>query len=207
MFGGQSSKTTVLIGLRGTAAFQDDLRWADVFSKQGAGFVLLDGPAALPGGPKADEETKKVVAAVGKANLLLIASGLDPAQNRLVFESAGKPLFLLVNTPPGADILELVKKTKSAIGLVLGKDEDPAAYFKKLDAAKKVVGAENLSIVTENCLWGKPGREQMFGLIGELLKAKYESEDLANLFSGAFMSVLERARTTDAARPSGFMPF
>jgi hypothetical protein len=207
MFGSQSAKTTILVGLRGTAAFRDDLRWADVFSKQGVAFVLLDGPAALSGDQGSSEEAKKIVAAVGKANLLLVASGLDPAQNKLILESAGKPLFLVVNSQPGADILELVKKTKSSIGLVLGKDENPAAYFKNLDEAKKAVGAENLSIVTENCLWGKPGKEQMVGLIGELLKAKYESEDLANLFSGAFMSVLERARATDAARPPGFMPF
>jgi Peptidase family M28 len=207
MFGGQSSKTTVLAGLRGTAAFRDDLRWADVFFKQGAAFVFLDGPAALFGDQGPGEEAKKIVSAIGKANLLLIASGLDPAQNKLVLESAGKPLFLVVRSQPEADILELVKKTKSSIGLVLGKDEDPVAYFKRLDEAKKAVGAENLSIVTENCLWGKPGKEQVIGLIEELLKAKYESEDLANLFSGAFMGVLERARAAEAARPSGFMPF
>jgi len=207
MFGGQPAKTTVLVGLRGVATFRDDPLWADVFSKQGAAFVWLDRPAALLGDQGLNDEGKKIVAAIGKANLLMVVSGLDPAQNKLVLESANKPLFLVVSSQPSADILELVKKTKSSIGLILGKDEDPAAYFRKLDEAKKAVGAEILAIVAESCLWGKPGKEQMVGLIGEMLKAKYESEDLANLFSGAFMSVLERARATDTARASMFMPF
>jgi hypothetical protein len=84
--------------------------------------------------------------------------------------------------------------------LVLGKDEDPAAYFKKLDEARKTAGTANLSIVTGNCLWGKAGKDQMLGLIGEMLKAKYENEDLANLFSGTFLRVLDKARAGDSAR-------
>jgi len=39
-------------------------------------------------------------------------------------------------------------------------------------------------VVTENCLWSKAGKDQMVGLIGEMLKAKYENEDLMNLVSG-----------------------
>jgi hypothetical protein len=207
MGGSQPAKTTVLVGLRGIASFRDDLRWADVFSKQGVAFVFLDGPGSLFGDKGLSEEGKKIVEAVGKANLLLIVSGLEPAQNKALLESANKPLILVVKDQPGSDILELLKKTKSSIGLVLGKDEDPAAYFKKLDEAKKAVGADSLAIVTENCLWSKPGKEQMVSLVGEMLKAKYENEDLGNLFSGAFMRVLDRVRAADTARASLFMPF
>jgi aminopeptidase YwaD len=207
MGGSPSAKTTVLVGLRGIASFRDDLRWADVFSKQGVAFVFLEQPGFLFDGKALNEEGKKTVEAIGKANLLLVVSGLDPAQGKALFESANKPLLLVGNSLPDKDVLELVKKTKSSIGLVMGKDEGAAAYFKKLDEAKKAVGAENLSIVTENCLWGKAGKEQIVGLIGELLKAKYENEDLANLFSGSFMRVLEKARATDAARTFSFSPF
>jgi hypothetical protein len=154
-----------------------------------------------------NEEGKKIVEAVGKANLLLVVSGLEAAQNKALLESANKPLLLIVKSQPGTDILELLKKTKSSLGLVLGKEDDAAAYFKKLDEAKKALGAESLSIVTENCLWGKAGKEQMVLVIGEMLKAKYENEDLANLFSGSFLRVLERARATDTARAFSVMPF
>jgi len=207
MGGSQPAKTTVLVGLRGIVSFRDDPRWADVFSKQGAAFVFLDRPESLFGEKGMSEEGKKILEAIGKANLLLIVSGLEPAQNKALLESANKPLVLVVKDQPGSDILELLKKTKSSIGLVLGKDENPAAYFKKLDDAKKAVGADNLAIVTENCLWSRPGKEQMIVLIGELLKAEYENEDIANLFSGAFLRVLERARATDAAPAFSFMPF
>jgi hypothetical protein len=207
MGGGQGAKTTVLVGLRGIASFRDDVRWADVFSKQGIAFVFLDRPAGLFGDQDLNEEGKKVAEAIGKANLLLVVSGLNPAQNKALLENVKKPLLLEVGRLPDKDILELVKTTKSSIGLILGKDEDVAAYFKKLDEAKKALGAENLSIDTENCLWSKAGKEQMVGLIGEMLKAKYENEDLANLISGSFMRVLDKVRTTDAARTFSFMPF
>ena len=207
MGGGQSAKTTVLVGLRGITSFRDDLRWADVFSKQGVAFVFLDKPEFLFGDQGLNDEGKKSLEAVGKANLLLVVPGLSPAQNKALLESTKKPLLLEVTSLPDKDVLELVKTTKSTVGLVLGKDEDVSAYFKKLDEAKKAMGAENLSIVAENCLWSEAGKGQMIGLIGEMLKANYENEDLANLFSGAFMRVLERARATEAARPPAFMMF
>ncbi len=203
----QPAKTTVLVGLKGIASFRDDLRWADVFSKQGAAFVFLDQPGFLFGDTGLSEEGKKIVEAAGKANLLLVVSGLEPARNKALLESSGKPLFVVVDSLPDNDVIGLIKKTKSSLGLVLGKDENPAAYFKRLDEAKTALGAETLSIVTENCLWSQAGKQQMVGLIGEMLKAKYENEDLANLVSGSFLRVLERVRTTDANRPLSFMPF
>ena len=198
--GGQGGKTTVLTGLRGTAPFSDDPRWADVFSKQGIAFVALDGPGSLFGEKGLSDEGGKIVETLDKAGILLIARGLDPAQSKALLESSKKSVFLEMSELPGKDIIELVKKTDSAVGLVLGKDEDPAAYFKKLDEARKTAGTANLSIVTGNCLWGKAGKDQMLGLIGEMLKAKYENEDLANLFSGTFLRVLDKARAGDSAR-------
>jgi len=207
MGGSQPAKATVLVGLKGAGSFRDDLRWADVFSKQGAAFVFLDRPGFLFGDAGLSEEGKKIVDAVGKANLLLIASGLEPAQSGVLLEAAGKPVFLVAAQPPGADIVALLKKKKSSLGLMLGKDEKPADYFQRLDAAKASLGAENLSVVTENCLWSKAGKDQMVGLIGEMLKAKYENEDLMNLVSGSFLNILSRVRTPDATRSFSFMMF
>lgn len=198
--GGQGGKTTVLTGLRGTAPFSDDPRWADVFSKQGIAFVALDGPDLLFSEKGLSDEGRKIVETLDHAGILLIARGLDPAQSKALLESSKKAVFLETSEPPGKDIIELVKKTGSAIGLVLGKDEAPAAYFKKLEEARKMAGTANLSIVTGNCLWGKAGKDQMIELIGEMLKAKVESEDLANLFSGTFLRVLDKARSGDSAR-------
>jgi hypothetical protein len=207
MGGSQPAKTTVLVGLKGIGSFRDDFRWADVFSKQGATFVYLDQPGFLFGDTGLSEEGKKVVDAVGKANLLLIASGLEPGQSKALLEGSGKPLFLTSAKLPDKDIIALLKKTKSSWGLVLGKDENSADYFKRLDEAKASLGGENLSIVTENCLWSKAGKEQMVGLIGEMLKAKYENEDLANLISGSFLRVLDRVRTPGSGPSLPFWMF
>ena len=187
------SKTTVLLGLREVAAIRDEPRWADVFSKQGIGFVSLDQPESFFGAQGLSDEGKRILEAVGKANLLLIVKGLNPGQTKSLLENALKPVFLQTNALPGKDLLDLVKKTESTVGLVLGKDEDAASYVSKIDEAKKAIGAEYLSIVSEHCLWEKAGRDQMLNVVSELLRAKYEVEELANLFSGAFMRALNRA--------------
>jgi hypothetical protein len=187
------AKTTVLVGLRGVAAFRDDLRWADVLAKQGVGFISLDQPEACFDAQGLTAEGKRIVEAVGKANLLLVVKGLNSAQTKSLLAGAVKPVVLRTNSLPDKDILDLVKKSESTLGLVLGKDESAASYVAKLDAAKKAVGAEYLAIVAEQCLWGQAGRGQMLDVTAELLKAKYEVGELANLFSGAFMRALNRA--------------
>jgi len=208
MGGSQSGKTTILAGLTGTASFRDNLRWADVFSKQGVAFVRLDGPEGLFGDQGLSAEGKKIIEGVGQGNLLLVVSGLTPGQSKALLESAKKPVFLEVGGPvPDKEVLDLVKAKKSALGLVLRKDEDPAAYFAKLEEAKKALGAESLSVVAENSPWGDAGKKQLLGLIGQMLKAKYENEELATLFSGSFLRALDRARAADAARSAPSFPF
>jgi len=187
------SKTTVLVGLQGLASIRDDLRWAEVFSRQGVNFITLDRPESLFGDKGLNDEGKRIQEALGKANLLLIVKGLNPAQAKALLENSKKAVILQTSILPDKDILGLIKKTESAIGLVLGKDEDAASFVKKIDEAKKAIGTEYLSIVNENCLWQNVGKEQMLNVIVELLKAKYENEELANLFSGTFMRALNLA--------------
>ena len=208
MFGrGGPAKTTVLAGLQGTTAFGDDPRWADIYSKAGIGFVAIDGPGPMFQAKALSDTGKKVVEAIGKANLLLVVGGLDAAQGKAILENAKKPVFLKTGAVPEKEVIDLVKKTGSVIGLVMAKDEGAAAYFKKLDAAKKAAGAPYVAIVTENCLWTEAGKTQMVGVIGEMLKAKYENDDLTNLASGAFMRALRAARATEAAGTPAFMMF
>jgi hypothetical protein len=146
------------------------------------------------------DEGQKFVAALEKARILPIIKGLEPAQAKLLLENAKKPVMLYESTLPDKEILDLIKKTNSAIGLILGNEENAATYAAKIDAAKQAIGTEYLSIVGENCLWEDAGRKQMLNVISELLKAKYENEELAALFSGTFMRVLGRARAEDAPR-------
>ena len=195
MRGRMPGRTTVLMGIRGIGALRDDLRWAGVFSKQGIGYVFIDQPGVLFGGQGVSEEGKKIIEALGKANLLLIVKGLDSAQSKALLESVNKPVVLAVNNLPEKGILDLVKKTNSAVGLIFGANEDAAAYVKKLEEGKKAVGTEYLSIVAENDLWGKTAKDQMVKVIGGMLKVRFEEADLANVFSGSFMRALNLART------------
>lgn len=193
-------KTNVLLGLRGVATIRDDVRWAEVFSKQGIGFIAVEQPAFLFANRALSAEGKKLLEGILKANLLLVVKGLDGAQANLLLENAAKPVMIQSAAVPDKNTLDLLKKTGSVLGLVLGKDEGAASYFSKVDQVKKAIGTENVAIITQNSLWESAGKEQMLTVIAELLKAKYENQDMTNLFSGAFTRALNRARTEEPPR-------
>ncbi len=188
------AKTTVIAGLKGLASVRDEYRWAEVLSGQGINFIYLDGPGPLFGDKGLSEEGKKVLEAAGKANLLLIVRGLDAAQSKALLENAKKPVFLEVTDIPDKDVIALVKKTESAVGLILGKDEAAAAFAKKIDEARKSLGTDYFGVVNENCLWEPDGKGQMLNVIAELLKAGTPSDQMGPLFSGAFLRALNMAR-------------
>jgi hypothetical protein len=195
------SKTTVLLGLQGLAALRTDLRFADVFSRQGVAFVSLTQPGVLFGEKGLTIEGQAIIDALGKANLLVVAKGLNPAQARALLSATKKPVILQTSSVPESDILGLVKSSASTIGLILGNDENASAYFTRLDAAKKAIGAQYLAIVADNSLWLPAGKEQMMTVMADMLKAGYSLEDMANLTSGSFMRALNRSRSADPIRP------
>jgi hypothetical protein len=195
------SKTTVLLGLSGPTSIRSDLRWADVFSRQGIAFVAVDGPGFLFSEKGLSPEGGKAVDALGKAGILLIARGLNPAQAKALLAATKKPIVLQASALPDQETLGLVKSTGSTLGLVMAKGEGASAYFGRLDAATRAVGSEYVSIVTDDSLWQAPAKAQMLDVIGEMLKAGYQLEALANVTSGAFMRSLARARAADGIRP------
>jgi hypothetical protein len=188
------SRTSVLLGVSGTAAFRGEPRFADAFARSGLGFVLVDQPGQLFAGSVLTGEGKQIVEAIGDANLLLVAKGLDPAQMKALLGAVRKPVVLYASSVPGKDVLDLVKKTESTIGLVMGSTEQASAYFGRLDAARKAAGGDAVAMVSETSLWLPAARTQVQGVIGEMLKTGYALEDLANVTSGAFTRVLTRAR-------------
>ncbi|HEY3382536.1 MAG TPA: M20/M25/M40 family metallo-hydrolase [Vicinamibacterales bacterium] len=194
----EPSKTALLLGLNGLSALRGEARWADAFARQGLAFVVIDQPGAVFAGAGLTPEGKKVVEAIGDANLLLIAKGLSGPQTKALLAAARKPVVVEASALPDADVLDLVKKTESTVGLVLRSGEPPSSYVARLDAARKAVGADAVAIVNESPLWQAPGRSQMLGVIGEMLKAGYSLEDMANATSGAFTRALARSRGTDS---------
>lgn len=160
MRGRGPSKTTVLVGLRGLASIADDPRWAGVFSRQGVGFIALDGPDGLFSASGLGDEGKKLLEELGKANLLLAIRGLNPVQVKALLENAKKPVLLEAGALPEKEVLELVKKTESVVGLIPAEGENAAAFVKRIDEAKKALGAEYAAIVSASCLWEKPGKNR-----------------------------------------------
>jgi len=203
----RQGKTTIMAGLKGINSFGDDPKWAQVLAKQGIYFVIVDDASSFFNEKELTEEGKKILKAVNESGLLLGFKGLNASQEKSLLNASKKPVILLSKDLPDEETQELIKKKKSAIGLILSQDDEPAAYFEKLDEAKKSLGTEYLMIVNEQCLWGKAGKEHMLKVISEILKAKYERSDISNIFSGTFLRILDKVRGEESSRPSPHIPF
>jgi hypothetical protein len=191
----RQGRTTVMLGLKGIHSFRDNPKWARLLA-EGLHFVVADDLSFLFAQEGLTEEGKTFLNEVNSSSLLLLVKGLDAARTRILLEESKKPIVFLEKELPDKEILELIKEKEYALGLILGADEDPAAYVRKLDEAKKAIGIRCLIIVNENCLWGTTGKEQMLKVISEMLKEeeKYERGDIPNLFSYTFLRVLRMAR-------------
>lgn len=205
----RQGKTTVLVGLKGMNSFRDEPRWAQVLAKQGVYFVFMEKPSFLFGEEGLSEEGKKIVKALNASGLLLVVEGLEASQTKAVLEGSNKPLILLEKDLPDKDVLELIKKKRSALGLILSPGEDSSSYFKKLDEVKNAIGTDYLMMVNEQCLWGEKGKEQVLGVISEIIKAKYKrpGPDVPNLFSSTFLRVLDKARGERGPQVFAYRPF
>jgi hypothetical protein len=189
----RQGKTTVMLGFKGIDSFRDNPKWAKIMVGQGLHFALVEDLGFLFGDEGLSEEGKTFIPAVNSSGLLLLVKGLDAAQAKVLLTESKKPMVFLERELPDKEILELIKEKEFVLGLILGADEDPAAYFKKLNDAKEAIGSRYLMIVNENCLWGTAGKDQMLKVISEMLKEKYERMDFFYLFSSTFTSVLRRA--------------
>jgi len=190
----RNGKTRVLLGLKGISFMQDELCWAQAFSHQGISFVVLDESDDLFVESGLTAESIKALTALQDANVLLISKGLDSAHSRILLQIVKKPVLLEMKDSPSREILELAKNTNSVIGLMLGSHEKPAAYAKRLEQARAVIGSGSLWIVSEDDVWTETGKEQMLGVITEMMKAGYSENALADLFSGSFMRIFDSVR-------------
>ncbi|MGD2246527.1 MAG: M20/M25/M40 family metallo-hydrolase, partial [Candidatus Aminicenantes bacterium] len=148
----RQGKTTVLLGLNGLDSVRDNPKWAKVLVEQGIHFAVTDDLSFLFGEEGLAEDGKTFIKAVNSSGLLLLAKGLDAFQMRVLLEGSKKPMVFIERKLPDEETLEMIKEKNFALGLVIGADEDPAAYFKKLEEAKKALGSRYLMIVNENCL-------------------------------------------------------
>ncbi|MFC1543735.1 M28 family peptidase [Gemmatimonadota bacterium] len=193
-------KTAVMAGIEGIALFLDDPKWVRVPASLGAGFILVEGDELFGSGDSLGETEREVLAEINANGLLLIAADLTGEQARDLLNASSKPVVLLDRDPPDAEMLKLIKETGSALGLILSRQQAPSDYFEKLDTLLAALGEDHLMVVNEQSLEEGEGKQQMLGVISEMLKAGYEHLDnyldftMNGLFSGTFLRVLEASR-------------
>ena len=193
----REGKTTLMPGLRGVNSFSDNLQWAEVLAKQGVFFLMMDDPSVLFEGDTVSDKGKEIVNTAASAGLLLMLRSANAAQAKAILDFSEQPLILIEQDLPERPILDLIKETDSGLGLVLTENASAAAYFEKMEEVRAAIGTKHLMIVNELSLWEEGGRNQMLDVIAEILKAEYEREDFANVFSAAFLGIVDRVRSSD----------
>jgi hypothetical protein len=189
----RAGQTTVVVGLKGVGALIDDPRWAEVLFPLGARFVALEDPGILfKGGAVLSEKGAALVKALNSSGMLLMVKTEDAALAKALFEATKKPLVLLTSAAPGQEILDLVKETNSLVGLLLPADADIPDYFQSLHSLKEAAGSSLVFAANTKCLWGA-GKDQVMGLVTELVEAEYGRGDFRSILSGNVLSLLDRA--------------
>jgi len=189
----RKGKTTLIPGLKGIRSLVDNPKWAQVMEEQGVYYVMVDQLNSLWDGETLSDNGKKVIESLDKSGILLILKNINHARAKVVIEASKKPVFLISESLPEKELLDVLKKKESGIGLVLGSDSEPSDYIEILEKAVKTIGSENVAIVNEDCLWGEEGKNKMLDLFSEVLETEYERGDISNLFSGTFLRLLQAA--------------
>jgi microsomal dipeptidase-like Zn-dependent dipeptidase len=203
----RDSTTTLLPGLESVSSFADQPAWASVLARAGASFVMLKDSSVLFEGDDLSDQGKELVQAANKAGLLLIVGGTSSAQAKALLSESKKPLVLMTSRVPEEDLLERIKEKDAGLGLVLTRKTDPAEYFGQIETVKDAIGTKHVLIVNEDCYWKKDGKKAALGVVSEILQAKYEADDFANVFSATFLRILDAARDVGPKEPPSRRPF
>lgn len=203
----RKGQTTVLAGLRGLQSLKDYPHWGKVMAKQGIKFAVAEDLDFLFRGKALIEGGKEVYETLNTSGLLLAFQKLDEERVRILLENAQKPILLLQSEVPSQDILKLIKKKQSALGLILSLDAEPSSIFQKLEKAKEVLGADHLLMVNEYCLWKKEGKAHMKKVISHMIDADYERSEMRDLFSSTFLNLLQKMESEGNSSSSFVHPF
>ncbi len=181
-----SSNINLVLGLENVQLLVEKPSWAEIFAKAGIRFVVIDN--AFSKEAAGENFLKKLQ----KAGLLLVLKINDQKKLLSLLKSIEKPVLIMCEDIPGEEVLEQIRKTDSTLGLIYATREKASEYFKKLESLKKKLGFERMAIVSEGNLHEKLYQEKMKDLIAEMLNAKYEGDDMRNLFSESLMRLLRQ---------------
>ncbi len=181
---------TLLAGVRGTKWMDENGQWGRHFRKNDLAFVMENGHSGIFTEAGMTGAGKERVNRLQSQGLAVILSDLTPRQTAGSLQAASGPLFLVVKDLPDDTILKLVQKTDSAVGLIYEDGDDPAAFMKKVEHAKKLIGIEHVGLYSLCSVETDKGRKELLDLMTLLISAEYTRKDLYYLFSGSFLRIL-----------------
>lgn len=190
----RQGKTSLLLGFKGLEDFSHDPRWLEVLSDRGIKFVLIDNPSFLFEREKLTESGEKTLKALADNSILPIFLELSELQIKILFMQQREPVVLIRSELPDSDINNLIKESRSVLGLKIAQEESIAAYFKKLDQCIEILGSKHLAIVNDQCLWSEEGKQQILDLLSEMFRTEYDRIEIMDVFSSSFLGILDRIR-------------
>ncbi len=188
-------KTSVIPGLDGlSGGLENNPEWAQVLARQGLYFINLDDPSVFFQGDSWSASGQARFKILNKSGLLLLLSELNSAQARLLLEAAEYPVVILSGEIMEKNVMDLIKKTGSVLGLTLLSSRSPEQDFAMLDAVKEAAGPEHVMLVNQECLWKDAGADKVLEVIPYFIKADYDRRALGQIFSQTFFRVLSHVR-------------
>ncbi len=187
----------VLLGVKNFGPFRTKPAWAKVFASQGLDFLLVEGS-------QIGKNDGKLIEKLTGSGLLLIVKTEDPEKINEVLEACRAPVVIISEKVPEEKTLKKLKEKNAVLGLIY-KGEKPSSYLKKLNKLKEKLGFEHVCIVNSESLHQDRVQQLYLDLIAEMLKAKYDRNDLRWLFYSSFWTALNRAKGRTATMR--FRPF
>jgi hypothetical protein len=76
-----------------------------------------------------------------------------------------------------------------------------------METIREAIGTEHLMIVNEDSVRKDEGKTAMLDVFAEIVEAKYEGDDFANVVSATFLRILDEARDVLRSVPTQGRPF
>ncbi len=181
---------TLLAGVQGTQWMENDPQWGRYLRRNDLAFVLESGSSSVfseKGMTKAGNE--RIQRLLGQG-LVVIMHDLTQPQAAGALRETTHPLIIVDKALPGDEVLDLIPRSDSAIGLIYEDGDDPAVLMKKIGYLRGKIGMEHIVLFSRCSVEIEEGKNELLDLMALLLSSEYQKKDIYYLFSGSFLRIL-----------------
>lgn len=181
---------TLLAGVQGSEWMEKDPQWGRYLRRNDLAFVAESGSSSVfseKGMTKAGNE--RIQRLLGQG-LIVIMHDLTQPQAAGALKETSHPLIIADKAVPRDEVLDLIPRSDSAIGLIYEDGDDPAGLMKKIEYLRSRIGMEHIILLSLCSVEKEEGKKELLDLMSLLLSSDYQKKDIYYLFSGSFLRIL-----------------